>query len=459
MGSRDVAILNRKTFAMGGVHPPESKGATEALAIETPPLPKTVFIPLQQHIGAPAKALVKKKDEVVTGQLIAEAAGMVSAPVHASVTGVVKNVAAVPTGYGPRSMAIEITVAEEQRWAEGILETPDPAFSLDDQDPKALLAALKSAGLVGMGGAAFPTHVKLSPPPGVSIDHLILNGAECEPYLTADHRLMVEHSHDVVRGADVLRRILGVDLVHVGVEDNKPDALAAFGAAAADAPWLRVHPLKTQYPQGAEKQLIRAITGREVPSGKLPLHVGVVVQNVGTACAAYEAVFLKKPLIERVTTISGAAVAEPKNLSLRIGTPVADAVAYCGGATEALSKIILGGPMMGKAVRSLDMPVLKGTSGVLLLTEGESPELEEDDCIRCAMCVKACPQGLTPCDLANLSEYDRGDHALVGRAADIGLLDCVECGSCNYICPTRRRLVQWIRLGKALHRESTSNAK
>jgi H+/Na+-translocating ferredoxin:NAD+ oxidoreductase subunit C len=453
MGTREHGILNRKTFSMGGVHPPESKGATEALAIETPPLPKTVFIPLQQHIGAPANALVKKKDEVLTGQLIGEAVGMVSAPVHASVSGVVKNVAAVPTGYGPRSMAIEITVSEEQAWAEGILQEPDEAFRLDDLEPKALLAALKSAGLVGMGGAAFPTHVKLSPPPGVSIDHLILNGAECEPYLTADHRLMVERADDVVRGADVLRRILGVELVHVGVEDNKPDALAAFAEAQGRAPWLRIHPLKTQYPQGAEKQLIRAITGREVPSGKLPLHVGVVVQNVGTAFAAFEAVFLNKPLIERVTTISGSAVANPKNLALRIGTPVADAVAFCGGATESLSKLILGGPMMGKAVRSLDMPVMKGTSGVLLLSEGESPELEEDDCIRCAMCVQACPQGLTPCDLANFIEYDTGDKALVSRAADMGLNECVECGSCNYICPTRRRLVQWIRLGKALHRE------
>ena len=434
------ALEALKTFARGGVHPPEAKAPTEQLAIEELPLPKSVFIPLQQHIGAPAKAVVKKKDEVLAGQLIGESGGFVSAPVHASVAGVVKNVAEVPTSYGPRSLAVEITVAEEQAWAEGILEAP--LAELPTTDPKELKDRLQAAGLVGMGGAAFPTHVKLSPPPSEKIDTLILNGAECEPYLTADHRLMLEHARQIALGADVMRRILGLETVHVGIEANKPDAVQAFEALRGELPWLQVHGLKVKYPQGAEKQLIKAIVGREVPSAKLPLHVGCVVQNVGTAFAAYEALYLNKPLVERVLTLSGAAITRPANLRARIGTPLSHVAAQCGGPTDDLSKLVFGGPMMGKAVRSLDLPVLKNTSGVLFLTAAEAPVLDEEDCIRCGMCVTACPQGLTPCDLATHAEFEQ-----VAGLTD--LFDCVECGSCNFICPARRRLVQWIRLGKS----------
>lgn len=428
-----------RTFKRGGVHPPEEKQLTERKPIETLPLPKRVVIPMAQCLGAPAEPTVKPKDAVKTGQRIGEPKGFVSTPVHASVSGVVKKVDLFPTAAGARSLCVEIESDGKDEWVEGVdLAGGDVDFA----KPDAFLPALTDAGLVGMGGAAFPTHVKLKPPKDVKVDTLILNGAECEPYLTADHRLMVEHAAEIATGLQILAAVLGVERTFVGIEDNKPDAVAAMRKALAGVLGVEVVVCRTRYPQGAEKQLIQSITNREVPPGKLPMHVGCVVQNVGTAFAAFEAVARRKPLVERVLTVSGRAIREPKNLRVRVGTPLGDIVAFCGGTTDGLRKLIFGGPMMGKALRYEDVPVVKSTSGILFFDRQEAATVEEFSCIRCGRCLEACPQGLVPCDLGDLAE-----HGLYDKLADA--MDCVECGSCQYACPARRRLVHLLRLGKS----------
>jgi len=428
-----------RTFKRGGVHPPERKQLTERRPIETLPLPKRVVIPMAQCLGAPAAPSVKPKDAVRTGQRIGEPQGFVSTPVHASLSGTVRKVDLAPTALGARVLCVEIESDGRDEWIDDVdLKACDVDFS----NPDAFLPALTDAGLVGLGGAAFPTHVKLKPPRDLKVDTLILNGAECEPYLTADHRLMLEHAPELVLGLRILMAVLKVDRALVGLEDNKPDAADAMRRALAGVDRIEVAVCRTRYPQGAEKQLIKALVDREVPSGKLPMHVGCVVHNVGTAYAAFEAVARRKPLVERVLTVSGRAIRSPKNLRVRIGTPLSDVAAFCGGATDDLRKLIFGGPMMGKALLYEDVPVVKSTSGVLFLDSQEAADAREFPCIRCGRCLVACPQGLVPCDLGDLAEhglYDKLDDAL----------DCVECGSCQYTCPAHRRLVQLLRLGKS----------
>ncbi|MBN1772279.1 MAG: electron transport complex subunit RsxC [Deltaproteobacteria bacterium] len=428
-----------RTFKRGGVHPPEHKQLTERKPIETLPLPKRVVIPMAQCLGAPAEPTVKPKDAVKAGQRIGEPKGFVSTPVHASISGTVKKVDLYPTAVGARILSVEIESDGKDEWVEGIdLESREVDFTRPDD----FLPALTDAGLVGMGGAAFPTHVKLKPPKDVKVDTLILNGAECEPYLTADHRLMLERAPEIALGLQILMAVLKVDRAYVGIEDNKPDAAATMRQALAGTLGVEVAVCRTRYPQGAEKQLIKSLTGREVPPGKLPMHVGCVVQNVGTAFAAFEAVARHKPLVERVLTVSGRAIREPKNLRVRIGTPLSDLVAFCGGAADDLRKLIFGGPMMGKALRFEDVPIVKSTSGILFFDREEAAAVREFPCIRCGRCVAACPQGLVPCDLG-----DQAEHGQYAGFADA--LDCVECGSCQFTCPAHRRLVHLLRLGKS----------
>ncbi len=435
----------RRTFARGGVHPPQRKELTSGVAISSPAPPAIVTIPLHQSIGAPARAIVKAREEVACGQLIAEPGGFISAPVHASVSGKVKRIAAFPTSIGPSVECIQIESDGQDTWVPDVNLGASECTAALAKSPEDLLATLAGAGLVGLGGAAFPTAVKLRPPPGGKVDTLLLNGAECEPYLTADHRLMIEEAPGIIAGLRVLMRVLGIERAVIGIEDNKPDAVETMRAAVDEIGGVSVEVCCTAYPQGAEKQLIQAILGREVPSGKLPLQVGVVVQNVATAFAAFEAVVRHKPLIERVVTVSGGAVAEPKNLRVRIGTSLEDLVAHCGGVRGELGKLIMGGPMMGKALKSFDIPVVKATSGVLLMDEVEAAQVDEQACLRCGRCVQVCPQGLMPCDLAAMANHGRlegfGDGA-----------DCVECGCCQFICPAGRRLVHSIRFGKSDYR-------
>ncbi len=424
----------------GGVHPDDRKRYTAAKPIEVAPLPAKVVIPTRQHIGAPCTVLVKVGDLVKKGQVIAEAQAFVSSPVHASISGKVVEVADYPHpvfGFC-QSVVIESDGADE--WVEGLPLTRD----WQTLDAAAIKDIIRQAGIVGMGGATFPTHVKLAPPPEKSIDVFILNGAECEPYLTADHRVMLEATDKVVTGMRIAMKVLGVAKGYVGIEENKPDAITAM-VAATKGTGITVVPLKTKYPQGAEKTLIKVILDREVPSGGLPMDVGVVVQNVGTVVAIADAVINGLPLIERVTTITGGAIAEPKNLLLRIGTTFAQAVELCGGFAVPPAKLIMGGPMMGLAQCRLDVPVIKGTSGILALSAEDVNAGEERPCIRCGRCVEACPMGLVPSMLSILGQ--RGLYEVA--KAEYDLLDCVECGSCVFVCPAKRNIVHYVKYLKA----------
>lgn len=428
------------TFAKGGVHPPESKEITEHLAIEKMPLSEEFEIPLLQHFGAPCQPLVKKKDRVEEGDLIGQAQGL-GANVHASVTGTVTDIG---TSKGPVSLNVpSITIARD-------LEAPDKTYTPSDWkslSPQELLQKIKDAGIVGIGGAGFPAHVKLSPPPGIKVDKLVLNGAECEPYLTTDHRVMLEKPEEVIEGAKILLRVLGITEGHIGVEANKSDAIEVLRKTVekqkTDGFKISVDALKVKYPQGSEKQLIESVTGRKVPGGGLPFDVGVIVQNIGTTKAIYDAVVLNKPLYEKVITISGRGITRPANLQVRVGTRIRDIVQYLGGTKANLAKIVMGGPMMGFSVSTLDIPVTKTVSGVLFLTHDEIDESPYGPCIRCGWCLEACPMGLSPNEIALYVE--------AGRAADtaqFGVFDCFECGSCAFVCPSKRPLVQFIRLAK-----------
>jgi len=425
-----------KTFS-GGLHPPDSKRLTAHLPVESCPLPDELVIPLSQHIGAPCSPCVSKGDHVLKGQMIGETQTWMSVPVHASTSG---EVIAVESRLHPSGMPLPAVVIRpdgEGSWVD--------CESVDEEalEPSDILEKIRQAGIAGMGGATFPCHVKLSPPEEKKIDTLILNGVECEPYLTADHRLMLEEGEKVLTGARLLGKLLGVDNISIGIEVNKPDAIAHM-TALAQGTGVRVVSLEVKFPQGAEKQLISAIAGREVPSGGLPMDVGAVVQNVGTAAAITDAVCGGKPLVERITTVTGAGISEPKNLRIAIGTSVSHVIDYCGGLQGTIGKIILGGPMMGATIADTAVPVVKGTSGILLLSEDELFLKPEGACIRCARCVLHCPVHLMPTTIASYSRLD-----MVDEAEQFDALDCIECGCCSYICPAGIPLVQLIRMAKA----------
>ncbi len=425
---------------MGGVHPPENKFA-EKQSIERLESPESVAIPLSQHLGAPAEAVVEKGDNVQTGQLIAKGQSFISANIHASVSGKVTKIDKVTDASGYRKMAILINV-EGDEWAEGI-DRDEGLIKDCNLTAGEIIKKINENGIVGMGGATFPSHVKLKVPKGKKAEYLIINGVECEPCLTADHRLMMEKGEEILVGASIQMKALGVDKAIIGIENNKPDAIAYLSRLAADYPGVSVEPLKVKYPQGAEKQLIKALVNREVPSGKLPIEVGCVVHNVGTAFAVYEAVQKNKPLIERVVTVTGSSVKKPSNFMVRIGTPVAELIEAAGGLPGDTGKVVNGGPMMGKALSDLNVPVTKGTSGILIFTETESRRPPEQNCIRCARCLNICPMGLEPYLLSSLAEKQRLEDC-----EDERIMDCMECGSCLYICPSGKPLLDHIRVGK-----------
>ncbi len=429
-----------KTFPIGGIHPSDNKQYSKDAAIEAMPLPSVVVIPLAQHIGAPAVACVAKGDKVLAGQVIATAGGFVSSAIHSSVSGTVTAVDAKPDAQGNMKPCVTIAVEGDQ-WVEGV-ELDGAVVKNVELTPEEIVAKVAQMGIVGMGGATFPTHVKLSIPAGKKAECLIINAVECEPYLTADYRVMLEKGEELLVGAQILAKAIGVENIYIGVENNKPDAIKALRGLAEGCVGVEIVPLKMRYPQGGEKQLIAAVTGRQVPSGALPIEVGAVVQNVGTALAVYEAVVKNKPLVERVVTVTGPKLAHPKNLLVRVGTPMSALIEYCGG-MEGVGKVVAGGPMMGRAVSNIDAPVTKGTSGVLLIPAEEALREQPSSCIRCAKCVEACPMGLEPYLLAKLSKKEMYDEAESHYIAD-----CIECGCCTYSCPSYLPLLDWLRMGK-----------
>ncbi len=437
-----LVINNVKTFPMGGVHPAENK-LTADKPIEKLEVPKQVAIPISQHIGAPAKPVVEQREKVKVGQVIATSSGFVSANIHATIAGTVAKIDKVMDSTGYKRDAIIIkTGKEEEEWADGIDLSDDLVkdFTLGKDE---IIKKVAEAGIVGLGGATFPSHVKLSVPKGRKADHLIINGVECEPYLTADHRLMLEKGEEIIVGARILMKALEVDKCIIGIEKNKPDAIEKMAELTADEQGITVQPLKVQYPQGGEKQLIKAALNREVPSGGLPIDVGVVVHNVGTAFAVYEAIQKNKPLVERVVTVTGKDVSKPANFLVRIGTPVSHLIDAAGGIPENTGKVISGGPMMGKALNSVDIPIAKGTSGILLIPNEEAKRGKMKVCIRCSKCVDVCPMGLEPYLLMTLTQKE-----LFERVEEDKAMDCIECGSCSFTCPSDRPLLDYIRLGK-----------
>lgn len=431
--------LENLTFK-GGVHVPHYKGLTEKTPLKRAKEPELVTIPLQQHIGAPCEPLVKVGETVKVGQKIGQAEAFVSTPVHSSVSGTVKKIAPMmsPTGMTVNCITIESDGNNELH--EGVVK---PDKNLDSMNQKEVLEIIKNAGITGMGGAGFPTHVKLSPPPEKEIDTIILNGAECEPYLTADHRLMVERPEMVVLGLKAIMKAVGVDKGFVAVENNKPDAIKALRKVSKNEANIEVVSLKAKFPQGDEKRIINAVTGREVPSGGLPMDVGVVVDNVGTANAIAEAVEEGKPLFERIATITGKGVKKPQNLIVKIGTSFKEIIEQCGGFNGTPGKIVMGGPMMGLSQYTLEVPVIKGTSGILILSEEEAKPGPVQPCIKCGKCLEVCPVNLQPLYISKFSLNRKYD-----RAEEFHALDCIECGSCSFICPSKRPLVESIRVAK-----------
>ena len=430
-----------RTFRIGGIHPPENK-LSAGKKITAIAAPKQVIIPLGQHIGAPAVAVVKKGDPVKVGTLIAKAGGFVSANIHSSVSGKVNKIDSALDASGYKRPAIYIDV-EGDEWEETI-DRSETVVKECTLSSKEIIDKIAAAGIVGLGGATFPTQVKLMPPPGNKAEIVIINAVECEPYLTSDHSLMMEKGEQILVGVSLLMKAVNVTRAVVGIENNKPDAIAHMQKLATGFKGIEIMPLKVQYPQGGEKQLIDAVIRRQVKSGALPISAGAVVQNVGTAYAVYEAVQKNKPLVERVVTVTGKAVSNHSNLLARIGTPIQVLIDAAGGVPEDTGKIIGGGPMMGKALISPEVPVTKGSSGVLLLKKEESKRKPAQDCIRCAKCVSACPMGLNPAFLVRSTLYKRWD-----LAEEDHIQDCIECGSCSYTCPANRPLLDNIRVGKA----------
>lgn len=442
--------MMKKTFKIGGTHPNDSK-ISSSCKIEVLPLPKTVYVSMAQHLGAPAKPIVEVGAELKTGQVIAEPGGFISAFVHSPVTGTVKSIAPRQDLAGNWMTHIEITVADEEVWAEGIDTTKDIVTKLPE-DNAFIIDRIKSNGVVGLGGATFPTHVKLCPPPGKKADCLILNGAECEPYLTSDNRIMIERSREIVIGAALMKKVLGGCPAVIGIEENKPEAIAAMteavtslAASSSDYSGIEVQVLKKKYPQGGEKQLIAAVMGREVKSMGLPIDVGAVVQNVATSLAVYEAVQKNMPLITNTMTITGDCLGNEHqhNYLFRIGMPLSYIAEYAGGVPEQAAKIVSGGPMMGKAISNLEAATVKGSSSLLYLTQEQTARKPESNCIRCGKCADACPMGLEP---FLLNKYAK--HAMMDELEANAVQDCIECGCCLYTCPANIPLLDVIRLAK-----------
>lgn len=437
--------MNIRTFRIGGIHPEENK-ITAEIETKVAALPKQAIFPLSQHIGAPTKAVVKKGDRVKVGTLIAEAGGFVSAPIYSSVSGTVFKVDTAIDATGYRVPAIIINVDGDE-WEESIdrsekLETLDMHPELT---PEEIVERIKKAGVTGMGGAGFPTFIKLCPPPTAKPECVIINAVECEPYITSDYRLMMEHADEIVVGLTLLMKAAKVDKGYIGIETNKPKAIQLLTEKTANDQCIEVVPLKQRYPQGGEKQLVDAVIRRQVPAPPaIPVNVGAIVQNVGTAFAVYQAVMKNKPLFERYTTVTGKKITNPGNFLVRMGTPMKDLIETCGGLPEGNNKILAGGPMMGKALTTTEVPVCKGTNSITVISDEEAVRKPIQPCIRCAKCVSACPMGLEPFLLATVSAMHNWEKA---EAEDI--TSCIECGSCQFTCPSHRPILDNIRLGKS----------
>ncbi len=429
-----------KTFKIGGVHPEENKFSSNK-AIEVLALPQKVCIPVTQHLGAPSIVVVEKGDAVKTGQIIARGEAFISSNVHSSVSGKISKIDTTTDSSGYKKTSVFIDVIGDE-WVESIdrsnLINKNIILSKEE-----IVAKIKEMGIVGLGGATFPTHVKLMVPQGKKADVLIINGVECEPFLTADHRVMLEKAEEMLIGINILMKGLGVEKAIIGIENNKTDAINHIQKFLTDFKGIEVKALKVKYPQGAEKQLIKALINREVPSGKLPIEVGCVVSNAGTAFAVYEAIQKNKPLFERVVTVTGKNLKNPSNFMVRIGTSVNELIEKAGGLPLDTAKVISGGPMMGKALNSLEIPVVKGTSGILIMTKNESQRERIQNCIRCGKCITVCPMGLEPYLLAQQAENENFEAAENDR-----IMDCIECGSCHYTCPSGRPLLDYLRVGK-----------
>ena len=442
-----------QTFRIGGVHPEECKLTAEK-PTQVAPLPQQAIFPLSQHIGAPAKAVVKKGDAVKVGTLIAEAGGFVSAPIFSSVSGTVVSVDTAIDATGYRKPAIIIKV-EGDEWEPSIdrSDTLETVEGHPELTPETIVERVREAGITGMGGAGFPTHVKLSPPPTMQVTCVILNGVECEPYITSDYRLMMEHADEILEGLRLLMKAAKVTKGYIGIEDNKPQAIALLQDKTAHDEAITIVPLAKKYPQGGEKQLVDAVIGRQVPAPPaIPANVGAIVQNVGTAFAVYQAVMKHKPLFERYTTVTGKVLSAPANYLVRMGTPFGQLIALCGGLPEGEHKVLAGGPMMGKSVVSLDVPVTKGTNSVTVLSDADARRKPVQPCIRCAKCVDACPMGLEPYLIATLSA-----NQLYERAEQESIVSCIACGSCQFTCPSHRPILDNILLGKAKVMEIIKN--
>ncbi|MDO8535859.1 MAG: electron transport complex subunit RsxC [Candidatus Omnitrophota bacterium] len=428
----------------GGVHPSPHKNLTSDGSIKRLFLPKRVVLPLSQHTGSPAEPIVKVGDAVKAFSEIAKATGFVSSPVHASISGKVTKISNSPTPTSSRALSVFIESQGDEDQEFKPKQPRDP----DGLSAQELTSIIKDAGIVGLGGAAFPTHVKLSPPKNKSIDTVILNGAECEPYLTCDQRLMIESSKEILKGLEIILKILGAKNAYIAIEDNKQSAIYAMEKALLNTQYsihnTKLIVLRTKYPQGAEKQIIKSILNRTVPSGGLPMDVGCVVQNVQTAYAIYEAVYLDKPLAERAITLTGSCLKEPVNIRVRIGTVLTDLVDFIGGFKKEPKKIIMGGPMMGLAQYTMDVPIIKGTSGVLFLSEEEVLQTKESVCIRCGKCIEVCPMQLAPTTLMY-----RVKKEFFAEAKDLGIASCFECGACAYECPANIPLLDYMKYGKA----------
>ncbi len=430
-----------KTFR-GGVHPADMKAATCHKPIVNLDPPDELIFPLSQHIGAPAIPLVKKGDAVLMGQKIAEASGFVSANIHASVSGTVK---AIEKRLHPNGTMVDCIVIENDHQDTPVSDFSETERYYTELSSQEIIDLVREAGIVGMGGAAFPAHIKLSPPKDATIDYVIINGAECEPYLTSDHRAMLENAKTILRGLAIVLQLFNLEEGYIAIESNKPDAIAHMREAAADFPVKKIHivPLKTKYPQGSEKQLINAVTGRKLKPGQLPWQAGCIVTNIDTAAAIARAVIKHIPLTTRIVTLGGDAIKNPMNFRARLGTPFRYAVEQSGGLLEAPQKVLMGGPMMGTAVPNLDVPIIKGTSGILCFGKASAHLEEETSCLRCSKCLYVCPMNLQPNLLDSLSRRDDFE-----KLSKLNITDCIECGSCAFICPARRRQVQQIRIAK-----------
>ena len=429
-----------KTFPKGGIHPAENK-ITASKAIKRMPVPKVVYVPIAQHIGIPSEIVVDRKDKVQKGQVIAKSSGFVSSNIHSPVAGTVTKLDMIVDSSGYKKQCIVIRT--DQKDESNFEDAAYPLKKDITMGQKDILKHISDSGIVGLGGATFPSHVKLDLKNDNKVDYLLINGVECEPYLTADHRLMLEKADEIIVGIQILMHALHINKAVIGIENNKKDAIKVLKTASQVDKRIKVAALQVKYPQGSEKQLIKAIINREVPKGGLPMDVGVIVHNVGTIFAIYQAVQYDIPLMERVVTVTGKNLDTPSNFWVKIGTPIKDLVEEAGGVPKGTRKLVNGGPMMGKAIKNTDVPVTKGTSGILIISEEEASRQESKNCIRCSNCVFVCPMGLEPHLLMTLSE-----KGLYERASAEDIMTCIECGSCSYVCPSHRPLLDYIRFGK-----------